>query len=117
MVVLARRAPPEERAELVRPALSLCRGRAPADLVSEEFVQGEIRRLEETRRQLTDDEPARYLPELLGRASLRGVEQLLRPAAGDQRIRVVVDALARDQPVLRLEEDDGLHGARAPVGV
>jgi DNA-binding SARP family transcriptional activator len=49
MVASARRAPPEERAELLRAALGLWRGPPLADLASEEFAQGEIRRLEELR--------------------------------------------------------------------
>lgn len=48
-VASARRAPPAERAELLRSALGLWRGAALADLAGEEFAQGEIRRLEELR--------------------------------------------------------------------
>ena len=45
----ARNAPATERAELLRSALALWRGAALGDLASEEFAQGEIRRLEELR--------------------------------------------------------------------
>ncbi len=49
LVADARAAQPQERARLLREALSLWRGPALADLAFEPFAQGEIRRLEELR--------------------------------------------------------------------
>lgn len=49
MLTAARTAPAAERAELLRAALGLWRGPPLADLASEEWAQGEIRRLEDLR--------------------------------------------------------------------
>ncbi len=49
MLTAARAAPAAERAELLRAALALWRGPPLADLGSEEWAQGEIRRLEDLR--------------------------------------------------------------------
>lgn len=49
MLVAARGSPAAERAELLRAALALWRGPPLADLASEEWAQGEIRRLDDLR--------------------------------------------------------------------
>ena len=49
LVAKARRAPPEERVQLLREALGLWRGPPLADFAYESFAQGEIQRLEELR--------------------------------------------------------------------
>jgi DNA-binding SARP family transcriptional activator len=49
LVADARKAPPEERARILREALALWRGPPLADLEFERFAEGEVRRLEELR--------------------------------------------------------------------
>jgi DNA-binding SARP family transcriptional activator len=86
LLAQARPAPAAERARLLRSALALWRGPALADLVGEEFTQGEIRRLEELRLDALEERIAADIELGLHREVIGELETLAAAAPLRERV-------------------------------
>ena len=86
LLAQARSAPAAERAALLRSALALWRGPALADLVGEEFTQGEIRRLEELRLDALEERIAADIELGLHREVIGELETLTATAPLRERV-------------------------------